>query len=113
MIIRLLQKSKPLNTETQQITTTKLTMKILSIYYLFTNLLCFGVYAWDKFGAMRGRRRVAEIRLHFLAAISGGLGALLGQVLLRHKTQKFTFTLTAYLSLIMHLCLIAYLVSIT
>lgn len=86
-------------------------MKTLTIYYLFTNLLCLGIYAWDKFAAIRSKPRITETKLHLFALLGGGIGALLGQSLFRHKTQKTIFALIAYGSLVLHLGLIAYLFS--
>lgn len=55
------------------------------------NGLVFCIYAWDKWMAMRGGRRVAEATLLWLAALAGGPGALLGMILLRHKIRKWRF----------------------
>lgn len=54
------------------------------------NAIAFGLMAHDKGRARTGGRRVPE-RTLLLAALLGGLGAWLGQHLLRHKTRKQPF----------------------
>jgi uncharacterized membrane protein YsdA (DUF1294 family) len=51
------------------------------------NLLALLAFAWDKAAARRGARRTQEARL-LLLALLGGVGALLGMILCRHKTRK-------------------------
>lgn len=67
----------------------ELGLATLSLY----NLIVFLTYAWDKFRAQRGGRRVPERTLLWLAALGGGPGALLGIYLVRHKTRKPRFAL--------------------
>ncbi|MFZ4166869.1 DUF1294 domain-containing protein [Brevundimonas sp. NPDC058933] len=64
------------------------------------NLLAFSLFALDKARARAGGRRIPE-RTLLLAALFGGLGAGLGQRLLRHKTRKQPFA--AWLGLILTL----------
>ena len=64
------------------------------------NLLAFSLFANDKARARAGGRRIPE-RTLLLAALFGGLGAVLGQRLLRHKTRKQPFA--AWLGLILTL----------
>ena len=64
------------------------------------NLLAFGLFAIDKAWARAGGRRIPE-RTLLLVALFGGLGAWLGQRLLRHKTRKQPFA--AWLGLILTL----------
>lgn len=60
--------------------------------YLITlgvaSLLAFVFFAIDKAGAADGRGRVPEIVLLTLAALGGGVGAMLGKILLHHKSNK-------------------------
>jgi len=64
------------------------------------NLVAFSLFALDKARARAGGRRIPE-RTLLLAALLGGLGAWLGQRLLRHKTRKQPFA--AWLGLILTL----------
>ena len=52
------------------------------------SLLAFMLFAVDKAGAADGRSRVPEIVLLTLSALGGGVGAMLGRVLLHHKSNK-------------------------
>lgn len=60
-------------------------------YYLITcglmSLIAFFAFAIDKAAAADGRKRIPEITLLTLAALGGGAGAMLGKVLLRHKSN--------------------------
>lgn len=55
------------------------------------NVVVFGVYAFDKAAARNGDWRVRESTLLWLAVLGGGIGAFVGQRLLRHKTRKPPF----------------------
>ena len=57
------------------------------------NLLVFGLYGWDKWQARRGGRRIRESTLLSAAFLLGGVGALAGMRLLRHKTRHMKFIL--------------------
>lgn len=53
-------------------------------------------FAWDKAAARRGARRLPEARLLALALCGGGVGALLGMILFRHKTRRMSFWLAGW-----------------
>ena len=57
------------------------------------NLIVFSLYGYDKLCAINGYDRISEFTLLFLAFAFGGVGALLGMVLWRHKTLKIKFKL--------------------
>jgi uncharacterized membrane protein YsdA (DUF1294 family) len=60
-------------------------------WLLAVNLTAFGYYAYDKWRARQGSRRVPEVVLHGLALAGGSPGAYLAMRLFRHKTIKGRF----------------------
>ena len=60
-------------------------------YYLITcavmSLIAFVMFAVDKAAAADGRARIPELSLLTLSALGGGVGAMLGKVLLHHKSN--------------------------
>ena len=67
--------------------------KVLLIYLESVNLLTMGAFGLDKHLARVHRERIPEAALMGLVAIGGGIGALAGMFLFRHKTRKRRFTL--------------------
>ena len=63
------------------------------IYLIGINVLTFLIYGIDKWKARRGKWRIPEDTLIWLAIAGGSIGALLGMNLFRHKTQHKKFTL--------------------
>ena len=68
-------------------------IKELTIYLVFINVLTFLLYGIDKWKARRGKWRIPEETLIWLAIVGGSIGALLGMYLFRHKTKHKKFTL--------------------
>ena len=68
-------------------------IKELTIYLVFINVLTFLLYGIDKWKARRGKWRIPEETLIWLAIVGGSIGALLGMYLFRHKTRHKRFTL--------------------
>lgn len=64
---------------------------VLAIAVAALNGASFAVFAWDKWCARTGGWRVPERTLLGLAAIGGSIGAVFGQIFLRHKTRKEPF----------------------
>ena len=58
---------------------------------VFLNVASFAAFAWDKRCAVRQSWRVPERTLLTLALFGGSIGAVCGQLLLRHKTRKEPF----------------------
>ena len=67
------------------------------------SLVAFIAYGFDKRRAQANGRRVPENTLHLLALFGGWPGALLGQRIFRHKTQKFGFRFVFWLCVTLHL----------
>ena len=63
------------------------------LYLIGINVLTFLLYGIDKWKARRGKWRIPEDTLIWLAIVGGSIGALLGMNLFSHKTQHKKFTL--------------------
>ena len=70
------------------------------VVYVLASVACFAVYAFDKSAAKNGRWRVPENTLHVLALIGGWPGAICAQQMLRHKTQKTSFRVVFWLTVV-------------
>ena len=73
---------------------------------LLAEVTGFLAFAWDKRRARAGGRRTPEKTL-LTFALAGGLGAWLGQHILRHKTRKEPFRTQFGVVVILHLILLA------
>jgi uncharacterized membrane protein YsdA (DUF1294 family) len=67
------------------------------------NLATIVLYGYDKAVAGGTRRRVPENVLHLVAIVGGSPGALLAQVLFRHKTVKASFRRVYWLIVVLQL----------
>lgn len=73
----------------------------LALYY-GASIITYGLYARDKTAAQNARRRTPESTLHLLSLAGGWPGALIAQVLLRHKTRKPSFLIAYWLTVIVN-----------
>lgn len=73
------------------------------------SLITFVTFIKDKKRAVGGRDRIKEKTLLALAACFGSVGALLGRIVARHKTEKIYFGIVIWFSLILHALLVVYL----
>ena len=83
----------------------------LYAYFISINLITLLFYGFDKYQARSNGFRVPEIVLHLLALIGGSPGALLGQILFRHKTRKVKFSFVFIMIVIIQVVVIAVWVS--
>ena len=74
---------------------------------LIWNIIVFGLYYADKRKAAKNQWRIKESTLILCAFIMGGLGALLGMRILRHKTQHISFKLLIPIALVLNIVVIA------
>ena len=72
-------------------------------WYVALGLITYMMYAKDKAAAQSGDWRTPESTLHILSAIGGWVGALLAQTYLRHKSQKPEFRVTYYLTVVINM----------
>lgn len=78
----------------------------LGVAYCTLSVMAYGLYAWDKRAALKGNRRISEKNLHWLALLGGWPGALCAQQHLRHKSQKISFKIGLWLTVLINLVLL-------
>ena len=66
-------------------------LRIVILYLIAINVVTFLLYGIDKFKAQRSKWRIPESVLLGLAVIGGSVGAWLGMIVWRHKTQHKKF----------------------
>ncbi|VTQ53954.1 Protein of uncharacterised function (DUF1294) [Campylobacter jejuni] len=77
------------------------------MWFLIVNLLTLVFYGIDKRAAYKARSRVPEFTLLLLGVAGGWIGAIAGQQLFRHKTQKQPFRTWFAISVIVNLVIVA------
>ena len=77
-------------------------------YFVAVNVVTFIVYGIDKWKAKKGRWRISEATLLFLAVIGGSIGAWMGMSVWHHKTLHKKFRYGIPLIFIAQLGLILY-----
>jgi uncharacterized membrane protein YsdA (DUF1294 family)/cold shock CspA family protein len=61
------------------------------VLYYGASIVTYSFYSRDKTAAQNKWRRTPEATLHMMSLLGGWPGALIAQVLLRHKTRKASF----------------------
>ena len=72
-----------------------------AMWFLLINMLTIAIYGVDKIAARKGMRRIPEVTLLTFGAVGGWPGAILGQQIFRHKTQKQPFKTRFYVSVVL------------
>lgn len=72
------------------------------MWFLLASTLTFLIYGGDKMAARKGWRRVPEYILLLFGFVGGWPGAIAGQQLFRHKTQKQPFKTYFIISVILN-----------
>lgn len=72
------------------------------ILYAITSLAAFAAYATDKAAAKNGSRRLSEKSMHLISVMGGWPGAYLGQETFRHKTQKKSFQIIYWITVVLN-----------
>ncbi len=75
---------------------------------IFINIVAILIFKRDKSLAKNGKRRVSEKTLFLSAIIGGGLGAVIGMHLFKHKTKKAAFLLGLPIIAIINIILVMY-----
>jgi len=70
--------------------------------YLGGSVVAFIAYAVDKSAARNDRWRIQESTLQLFGLIGGWPGALIAQRLLRHKSRKFSFQITFWITVMLN-----------
>ena len=78
-----------------------LEMSWLALYY-GASIITYGCYSRDKTAAQNAGRRTPESTLHLMSLVGGWPGALIAQVLLRHKTRKPSFLVGYWFTVIVN-----------
>lgn len=63
----------------------------VAMWFLLANVLTLAIYGIDKTAVRKTWRRVPESTLLVFGVVGGWPGAIVGQQLFRHKTQKQPF----------------------
>lgn len=79
----------------------------LAMWFLLINMLTLVMYGADKIAARKGMRRVPEATLLVFGVTGGWPGAIVGQQLFRHKTQKQPFKTYFFLSIVVSITVMA------
>lgn len=77
-----------------------LTTHPLFMWFLAINVMTLVMYGADKMAARKGMRRVPEATLLVFGVTGGWPGAIVGQQLFRHKTQKQPFKSYFFISVV-------------
>lgn len=72
-------------------------------WYVLLGVITYLTYAKDKAAAQGGAWRTPESTLHLLSVLGGWVGAMVAQTYLRHKSQKPDFRLSFYLTVVINL----------
>lgn len=80
-------------------------------WYIVLGIITYAMYAKDKAAAQSGDWRTPESTLHLLSALGGWVGAMVAQTYLRHKSQKAEFRLAYYLTVIINLAGLLFIVA--
>ncbi|WP_032939762.1 DUF1294 domain-containing protein [Citrobacter youngae] len=76
------------------------------MWLLLANILTLAIYGVDKMAARKSWRRVPELTLLVFGVVGGWGGAIVGQQIFRHKTQKQPFKTYFIISVIVNVSVI-------
>jgi len=70
------------------------------------SIVTFALYATDKRRAQNNQWRIKEATLFMCGFLMGGVGAMLGMSILRHKTKHISFKILVPLSVVVNIVVI-------
>lgn len=76
---------------------------LILAWYIIIGVVTFLMYAKDKKAAQNDQWRTPESTLHLLSIAGGWVGAMVAQTYLRHKSQKPEFRMMYYLTVIINM----------
>ncbi|MDD3321571.1 MAG: DUF1294 domain-containing protein [Paludibacter sp.] len=82
--------------------------KIFLVYLTVISLLSAIFFAYDKFAAIKNKRRIPEQTLHLWEVLGGVFANLLLMYVLRHKNRKFSYWIWTWLVMIVWVTLFFY-----
>jgi uncharacterized membrane protein YsdA (DUF1294 family) len=94
------------------VATGKLPMVVL-IAYSLASCVAYLAYFFDKAASLKGHWRTPESTLHLFSVLGGWPGAMLAQRTLRHKTQKKSFQVTYWVTVVLNCAALGWLLSPT
>lgn len=72
---------------------------------VIASLVAVFAYGLDKYRAKKNAYRIPEATLHMLGIVGGWPGAFAAQRYFQHKTQKLSFQIQYYITVVVHLLL--------
>lgn len=84
---------------------------IILVFYIVVSVLTFGLYAKDKSAAQKGKWRTPESTLHFFSLVGGWPGAAIAQSQLRHKSNKLSFRVVYWFTVIINCIILSWLLT--
>ena len=81
-------------------------IKNIIIYLIIINIIAFLAMFIDKKKAKKGRWRIKESTLLFLALMGGSIGEIIGMYVFYHKTQKPKFFIGVPVIIVLQILLI-------
>ena len=74
-------------------------MKLAIIYLIIVNIIAAILFCADKRKAQNGKRRIPESILHLFELVGGIFTIIPLMLIIRHKTQKWSYKLVSFIIL--------------
>lgn len=84
-------------------------VSIYAVWTLVCSIIAFVMFWRDKQLAKSDLQRIPERTLHTVAILGGWPGSVLGQQLIRHKSQKLSFRFALWAIVILHGAILTFL----